>query len=242
MIPALIIGRKGSVQFPNKNTHPVLGRPMCWYVMNNACQCNEIDSVWVSTDDEEIVRIAREDIGDKINIINRPKELCTSEALGEDVFRHGYEYIKNITGEDFDIMVLLFCNAVTFTASHITAGIDHLIDMPKLDSAITVSKYNWYAPMRARKIDNKGLLKPFVPFTDADRDINCDRDSQGDCYFADCCVSVIRTRNLENSKLNLPPQKWMGYNIWPIFNEGGLDIDSKFQLGQVEHYLRKVGW
>ena len=32
-----------------------------------------------------------------------------------------------------------------------------------LDSAVTVSKYNWYSPVRVRKIDSGGTLQSFIP-------------------------------------------------------------------------------
>ena len=40
--------------------------------------------------------------------------------------------------------------------------------------------------------------------------LNCDRDSQGNVYFADMSVSVVRSKCLENLKEGLLPQKWMG--------------------------------
>ena len=57
MIAALLLGRKGSVGFPGKNTLPILGRPMCAYPLIAAQEAQGIDQVFVSTDDEEIMDI-----------------------------------------------------------------------------------------------------------------------------------------------------------------------------------------
>ena len=38
------------------------------------------------------------------------------------------------------------------------------------------------------------------------------------------------------------PQKWMGQNIYPIYNWGGLDIDKSWQLPLVEYWLRSNGF
>ena len=43
--------------------------------------------------------------------------------------------------------------------------------------------------------------------------LNCDRDSQGDVYFADMSLSVVRPKCLENLSSGLLPQKWMGKTL-----------------------------
>jgi len=95
--------------------------------------------------------------------------------------------------------------------------------------------------LRARKIDPNGLLQPFVPFeTFGDPEtLDCDRDSQGDVWFADMGVSVVRPKNLDHLRDGLLPQKWMGQKIYPIRSEAGLDVDYDFQVTQAEWWLKK---
>ena len=242
MIAALLLGRKGSVGFPKKNTADILGRKLAEYPILHAQNSNYISKIYLSTDDPDLIQIGEDH---QIEIIKRPAYLCTNEALGEDAFKHGYEVIKERNkGKDIEFIVLLFCNAVTFINDHIDKGINALRLDEKLDSAVTVSQYNWYAPVRARKIDNDGLLKPFIPFESYPRDIkiDCDRNTQGDVYFADVCVSVVRPHCLDNIDLGVLPQKWMGSNIYPIKNWGGLDIDKEWQVPMVEYWLKKNGF
>jgi hypothetical protein len=68
--------------------------------------------------------------------------------------------------------------------------------------------------------------------------LNCDRDSQGDVWFADMGVSIVRPKNLEDLDAGLLPQKWMGQKIYPIRNEGGLDVDFDYQLAQAAWWLK----
>ena len=91
MIAALLLGRKGSVGFPGKNLYPILGRPMAYYPMAAGLNSRSVDNVFISTDDDGLVELAREN---KVEVIMRPSELCTKEALGEDAFVHGYYEIK----------------------------------------------------------------------------------------------------------------------------------------------------
>ena len=58
MIAALLLGRKGSKGLPGKNTVPVLGRPLAWYPMSTAKAVKEIDRIFLSTDDQELMEIA----------------------------------------------------------------------------------------------------------------------------------------------------------------------------------------
>ena len=43
MISALLIGRKGSIGFPGKNTYLILGKPMAYYPMNAAKKSHYVD-------------------------------------------------------------------------------------------------------------------------------------------------------------------------------------------------------
>lgn len=237
MIAALLLGRSGSVGFPGKNTYPVLGKVLMEYPLLAAKKSKLVDEVYVSTDSDEIRSIARKH---SVFIIDRPAYLCTKEALGEDAYVHGYKYIKNDLKKDLELIVLLFCNAATVTSKIIDEGIAILRDNPNLDSAVSVSRYNMWSPLRARKIDSKGLLKPFMPFEvfGDPKKLNCDRDSQGDVWFADMGVSIVRPRCLDNISQGLLPQKWMGNNIYPLKQCGGCDVDYKWQIPQVENWIK----
>lgn len=240
MIIALLLGREGSEGFPGKNMYPVLGRPLMEYPLLAAIESDSVDEVYVSTDSEKIKDITRKN---KANIIERPSYLCTNEALGEDAFVHGYKYIKNL-GKDIEFMVLLFCNAPCILPQQIEEGIKVLRDRKDIDSVVTVSRYNMYSPIRARGIGEDGLLRPFIPFEAYAKNmkINCDRNSQGDVYFADVCLSIVRPHCLEDLNYGILPQRWMGQKIYPLKNWGGCDVDFEWQIPLVEYWLRKHGF
>lgn len=241
MVIALLLGREGSVAFPQKNVYPVLGRPLMAYPLLAAKHAKSVDDVYVSTDSERIKQIAREH---GVSIIERPPELATPQALGEDAFAHGYRVIREQLAarqETIELLVLLFANAATITSELITQGIEVLRADSTLDSAVSVSSYNMWSPLRARRIGEDGLLHPFMPF-DAIGDpkrLNCDRDSQGDVFFADMSVSIVRPRCLECLQDGLLPQRWMGRRIAPLKQWGGCDVDFIWQIPGVEYWLRQ---
>lgn len=244
MICALLLGREGSTGFPGKNVYPVLGRPLMAYPLLAAKASKYVGRIYVSTDSPLMKRIGREYGAESID---RPAELCTPQALGDEAFAHGFRVIREqlaIDGDAVELLVLLFANAATITGALIDQGIERLREDPALDSAVTVSRYNMWSPLRARKLGSDGLLRPFVPFETFGNPatLNCDRDSQGDVLFADMGVSVIRPRCLEQLSEGLLPQKWMGQRIAPIYSEAGCDVDYRWQLPGVEWWLRQHGY
>jgi hypothetical protein len=242
MIVAILIGREGSSGFPGKNVMNVMGKPLVLWPIEAARRVPEIERVYVSTDSSRIKELAR---SCQAHVIDRPPHLCTKEALGEHAYQHAHEVITAELGKEHkkpELYVLLMANAPTVSPAQLSEGIAALRNNPSYDSAVTVSCYNMWSPLRARKIGPDGLLHPFVPFeTFGDpKTLNCDRDSQGDVWFADMGVSIVRPKNLDDLDEGLLPQKWMGQKIYPIKNIGGLDVDFAYQLPQAEYWLKST--
>lgn len=241
MICALLLGREGSTGFPGKNIHPILGRPLVAYPLMAAKSAKRVDRLFVSTDSLKLKAIGRQYGAE---IIDRPPQLAHIKALGEDAFAHGYQVIrKQIAPDTVEFMVLLFANAPTVNSETIDKGIAILRKHSHYDSCVTVSRYNMWSPLRARRIGPDGLLHPFVPF-EAFGDpatLNCDRDSQGDVWFADMGLSIVRPHCLDRLSEGLLPQKWMGRKIYPLRQWGGLDIDYEWQIPLAEYWLKKHG-
>ena len=126
----------------------------------------------------------------------------------------------------------------------IKKGINFLGKNKKFDSIVSTSRYNMWSPLRARKLDKNGFLKPFVKFNyfGNPKTLNCDRDSQGDVLFADMSISVIRPYCLDKIKSGLLPQKWMGKKIASLKSWGAGDIDYSWQIPMAEYWLLKNGF
>ena len=235
MIVAILIGRDGSVGIPKKNVHSILNRPLMSYPLLAAQNSKFVDEVYVSTDSKDIIAVGKS-LGAKI--IDRPKELATSEAIVEDAYVHAYEFIKNKTKEEIELVVLLMCNAVSILPETIDKGIEILREKNDFDSAVTVSGYNMYTPVRARKIAEDGSLISFVPLEMFNFKIDSNRQKQDTVYFHDCGVSIVRPKCLENISEGLLPQKWMGKKIYPLVQEGVLDVDLPYELPIAENWLK----
>lgn len=236
MIPAFILGRGGSVGFPGKNTYPVLGRPLMEYALLAALNTPEIDEVYVSTDSDEIKAIGRKH---GAQIIDRPDYLCTKEAKHQDAMIHGYKYVKAM-GKEIEMVVLLQCNAPFILPKQLSEGIQVLRQNPKFDSAATVSEYSAFTPARARLIEKDGSIRNFLTQEQL-KGATSERDSQGKIYFTDGSF-IVRPKCLEHIEDGAMPYPWMGQTSYAISNWGGLDVDTAWQIPQVEFWLKEEGF
>ena len=238
-VSALQIGRGGSVEFPSKNIYPVLGRPLMEYPLIAAINSNFIDEIVVSTDSPQIADIARK--YDAV-VLGRPPELASATARGQDVYLSVYRHYLKKRG--FDIIVLLGCNAPTVTSELIDKSISILMADDSLDSAVSVSQYDMWSPVRAKKISSEGLLEPFVPLEVFDISAlkTSDRKASGPVLFADGSFFTIRPRCLENIEDGIPPYRWMGRRSFPVHNWGGCDVDYVWQIPHVEYWLKEHGY
>lgn len=237
----IIPARENSKRVKNKNLLKINGKKLCEYPLIAATKSKYTKIIYVTTDCPKIKKISKKY---KATIIERPKKLCNSQALGEDVYEHGYFNIKKDLekkSKKIELVVLLMANSATVTSKMIDKGIKFLRRNKSFDSAVSTSVYNMWSPLRARKLDEKGALKPFVPFKifGNPKTLNCDRDSQGDVYYADMSVSIVRPKCLENLKSGLLPQKWMGKKIAPIKSDAGFDVDYEWQIPQLQYWLKK---
>lgn len=234
---AIILGRKGSKSVKDKNVMLLNHKPLYKYSFTAAKKSKYISDIFVATDHDEIRNAAKKN---KFHYIYRPKKLNTDNALFDDALIYAYNKTKTILDYRPKYIVILMCNVATIDEHLIDQAIDKLEKNKDADSAVTVSMFNMYSPLRARKINKKGFLEPFVPLETFGnpKTLNCDRGSQGDSYFADMSHSVVRSECLEKINDGLLPQKWMGKKILPIINNWGCDIDDPWQIDMSRRWLK----
>ncbi len=233
MIPALLIGRGNSRGVPLKNIMNILGRPLMTYPIMAAQNSAYIDEIFVSTEDERIKDVGRKH---NLHIIDRPEHLSFHSALVEDVILHGYSEMVKYNA-NIEMFVLLFCNSATISPGIIDKGIEAMRHDETLDSAVTVSMYNEYSPVRAKKINSDNIIESYIEIQKIDN-ASCDRDSAEPCYFCDCSLWILRPHCLEYDN-GVQPFRWMGQRSYPLYQQGGLDIDHDYGIAMTEHWLRK---
>ena len=102
---ALICARAGSKGLPGKNILPLAGRPLIVWAIDQALSVEGVDSVVVSTDSDEIAKIARE-AGADVPFL-RPAELARDDSPEWLVWRHTLNYIKQSSGHLPDALMIV---------------------------------------------------------------------------------------------------------------------------------------
>ena len=235
---ALLIGKHKSGGVKGKNYMIILGRPLVEYPLMAAYHSQLVDKIYVSTDSPLIKKMGRKYGAE---IINRPEYLARSETPTEAVFVHAYDIIKE-KHEDIKYIFLMFANSPDILPEYWEKAVNILEKNPHFDSVISVSKYNMFTPLRARKLNKDGSSESMLNLGQLGMIDTFDRDAMGDCYFADFGVQVVRPRCLEDIDNGSLPFKWLGKKQGSIVKEFGFDIDAPWQIPVIEYWLKTHGF
>ena len=132
---AFIFARGGSKGLQKKNIKPLNGNPLIYYSINIAKKCNLIESVFVSTEDEEISEIAKKN---GAIVVERPKSLSTDTSPELDAWKHAIEHCNANYGE-FDNFISLPPTSPLRSELDINNAIKHL-DKTCADICISICR------------------------------------------------------------------------------------------------------
>src|SRR3989338_3574969 len=102
---AVIPARGGSKGLPGKNIRIFAGLPLIAHSIKMAAMCPEIDRAIVSTDDEAIASVAKEQDGDVPFL--RPTELAQDDTPMWPVMIHALQIMEEKEAENYDYFILL---------------------------------------------------------------------------------------------------------------------------------------
>ncbi|MGB8703288.1 MAG: acylneuraminate cytidylyltransferase, partial [Thermosynechococcaceae cyanobacterium] len=104
---AIIPARGGSKGLPRKNVRPLLNLPLIAHTILDAKESKFINSIFVSTDDQEIANISR---SYDVKVIDRPEELSSDTASSESSLIHALSEIEEHYISP-DLIVFLQCTS-----------------------------------------------------------------------------------------------------------------------------------
>ena len=143
---AFIPVRGGSKSIPLKNIKPINGKPLVYWTVTAACECKYIDTVYVSTDSDDIrcvideIKLHSESTHfNKLHVINRSAESASDTASTEFVM---LEFAKKY---DFDNICLIQATSPMLKSSDIDKGFELFVS-DGTDSVLSVvrqKRFNW---------------------------------------------------------------------------------------------------
>jgi len=155
---AIIPARGGSKRIPKKNIKDFFGKPLIAYSIEVALNSNLFEKVVVTTDDEEIAKIAKE-YGAEVPFL-RPKELSDDFSGTADVIEHAIKELEK-RGEHYNYVCTLYATAPLLQKEYLIEGYEKL---QKSDAKYAFSATTMPFPIqRTFKLNADGRCEMFTP-------------------------------------------------------------------------------
>ncbi|HEY0740062.1 MAG TPA: acylneuraminate cytidylyltransferase family protein [Chryseosolibacter sp.] len=209
----IIPARGGSKGLPGKNIKELSGKPLLEYSIDIARACTTDDHICLSTDSEEIIKVAR-DYG--LNVpFNRPAELASDTAGTREVILHALDHYKN-KGMDYDRLVLLQPTS-PFRRKQDILEMQHLFS-PALDLVVSVKEADKNPYFSLFEENGEGYLTLSKPsqFTR--------RQDSPKVYAYNGSVYVINAQSIRNSNFN----QFTKIRKYVMDEIRSIDIDTEF--------------
>lgn len=156
---AVVPARGGSKGIPLKNLQPVNGIPMVALVGSVLAELPEIDRAIVSTDHDEIARIA--EAAGIAAPFRRPESLSGDKISDIEVLSHALESCEKIDGVKYHIVLMLQPTSPLREASHVRECLKKLIE-DDWDAVWTVSMTDpKNHPLKQLVLDSNSRLEYF---------------------------------------------------------------------------------
>jgi len=149
---AIIPARGGSKRLPRKNVLDLAGKPLIAWSIEAGLKSKYIDKVIVTSDDDEILGIAKQ-YGSET--IKRPNELASDTATSFDALKHT---INNTNS--YDYIILLQPTSPLRDFKHIDDAIE-LLESKKADAIVSVTQMD-HSPLWSNTLPDNGNMNSFL--------------------------------------------------------------------------------
>lgn len=131
--------RGGSKSIPLKNIKGIYGRPLAYWALKAAQECNSIDKIYVSTDSSIIEETVESFSMSKVQVVGRSTDTASDTASTESAM---LEFANNY---DFDNIVLIQATSPLITSEDLDGGFE-LFNQNDTDSVLSVvrqKRFHW---------------------------------------------------------------------------------------------------
>lgn len=218
----LIPARGGSKGIPGKNIRPFNGKPLICHAIDCARGFAEDADICVSTDSEDIRKVA-EDYGLEVPFI-RPAELASDTAGSHEVMLHALDFYRQ-RGKDYERLVLL----QPTSPLRIREDVEKVIAAwnPGIDMAVAVKKAATNPYTNAYEADGEG----FLHISKGDGSSTVRRQCAPDVWEYTGAVYAITVASLRNSRMT-DFRKTVGVEI-PAVRSLDLDTPLDWKIAEV---------
>ncbi len=224
---AIIPARGGSKGLPNKNIKILAGKPLIAYTIEAAKKSKYIDRIIVSTESEEIKRIA-EQYGAEVPFF-RPDYLTGDNSRVIDTYFYTLDRLNSEYGLDVNEFIALQPTSPLRSVEDIDLAVD-LFRGNSADSVISFCETS-HPPIWAKKIVNKRVSDYFMESSG-----NKNRQEIEKAYMPNGAIFIFNYRFLKKNQ-SYYSDKTIPY-IMPL--ERSVDIDSLLDFEYAEYLIIKI--
>jgi len=219
---AIITARGGSKRIPRKNILPFLGKPILAYSIEAALNSGEFDEVMVSTDDDEIAKIAVE-YGAKVPFMRSEKTSNDFASTADVLFEVLDEYERR--GRKFDAFCCIYPTAPFVTAAKLKEAMQKLINSD-FDTIIPVVKFS-YPVQRSFVKNGEALEFKYPEYIDArSQDLEPHFHDAGQFY-------ILKTESFRKNR-EIMKGKIMPYEL-PELEVQDIDNMSDWHIAEIKY-------
>lgn len=219
---AIIPARGGSKRLPHKNTLDLNGRPLISYTIEAALQSSYIDNIVVTSDDDEVLRIAQ---NYRVEIVRRPTVLASDTATTFDAVHHTLSQMKG-----YQYTVLLQPTSPLRRAAHIDEAIE-VLDEKSADAVVGVCEME-HSPLWSSTLPEDDSMQDFLR-----EDIAGKRSQDIEKYYRiNGAIYICDTKKMLEEKRFLLRNNTFAYKM---SRENSIDIDEKIDFRLAEMYLKE---
>lgn len=223
---AIITARGGSKRIPRKNIKEFCGKPIIAYSIEAALNSGIFDKVMVSTDDQEIARIAVT-YGAQVPFF-RSEKTANDFATTNDVLLEVLDEFEK-RGEVYELACCIYPTAPFVTANKLKRAVEQLASSDA-DTLIPVVSFS-YPPQRAMIVKEGMLTFEFPQYLDSrSQDLEPHYHDAGQFY-------VFRTSAFRKNR------KLMVGNILPLIvselEVQDIDDQTDWEIAEMKYRLMK---
>lgn len=234
LIYSLIPARGGSKAVPHKNIRLLRGKPLIAHSIEISLKCPSIQRTFVSTDSEEIAKVAR-NAGAEVPFL-RPSELAQDDTRDLPVFHHFFEWLAQNRVPLPDAIFQFRPTSPSRSVSKIEEAAELLKKNPEADSVRGIVEPG-QNPYKMWTIGADGFMQALLSIPGIPEPFNEPRQSLPKVYWQIGYLDLIRTRTiLEKNSLT-------GTYVLPlkIDSNDSIDIDDEFSFQLAEFLMERRG-
>lgn len=219
---AIIPARGGSKRLPRKNVLDLAGKALIAWSIEAGLNSKYIDEVIVSSDDDEILEVAKK-FG--ANIIQRPDELASDTATTFDAIKHTIENSKK-----YDYIILLQATSPMRNEIHIDEAIK-LLESKNVDAVVSVCEMD-HSPLWSNTLDESLSMQGFLK----DEVLNKRSQDLEKYYRLNGAIYICKTDKLLEEESFFIKENILAYKM---DRKSSIDIDEEIDFKMAEVLIEK---